>query len=253
MQPGDTGIWGEQMKIVTFDTETTGIDTENDRIITCFMRARDGDEIVFEQNWVIDPDVEIPKEASDVHAMTTEWVREHGRKDVGQAIFEIWNVLEDHGDNDFVVAGYNSSFDLAILEAEVRRHGLADYLFKYEGARFIDPVIFSRKLDKYKKGGHQLITVAKRNGLKIEEGRLHAADYDVEVTEKLVKVFLNRAWRELASLREGLTPDEFVTKLQGWQAAEKKEWAEHLTEYFASQGKREDDGSKIVVSGAFPW
>lgn len=109
------------------------------------------------------------------------------------------------------------------------------------------------KFDKYKKGGHQLITVAKRNGIEVEEDRLHAADYDVEVTEKLVKVFLNRAWRELASLREGLTPDEFITKLQEWQADEKKEWAEHLTEYFESQGNREDDGSKIVVSGTFPW
>lgn len=241
------------MKLVTFDVESTGIDTENDRIITCFMRAKDGDEVVFEQNWVIDPDVEIPKEASDVHGMTTEWVRENGRKDVVQAISEIWMDLERFGDNGYVVAGFNNSFDLAILESELQRHRIADVLFKYEGPRFIDPVIFSRHFDKFKKGGHQLITVAKRNGIEVEEDRLHAAEYDVEVTERLVPIMLNRAWKELRGLREGLTPDEFVTKLQEWQATTKLEWAEGLTSYFAKQGKTEEDGSPIVVDGRFPY
>jgi len=50
-----------------------------------------------------------------------------------------------------------------------------------------------------------------------------------------------------------MTPDEFIYLLQVKQRAWKKEWAEGLTTYFAKQGKREDDGSPIIVSGAFPW
>lgn len=249
------GVWLKMsnLKTVTFDTETTGTDTENDRIITCFMRARDGEEVVFEKNWVIDPGVEIPKEASDVHGMTTEWVREHGRKDFDTAYVEIVTTLERIAlDEGFIVCGYNSAFDLSILDSNATPPTGGRGL-RMACARHIDPAIFSRKFDKFKKGGHQLITVAKRNGIEVEEDRLHAADYDVEVTEKLVKVFLNRAWKELPSLREGLTPDEFITKLQEWQATEKAEWADGLTQYFESQGKREEDGSKIVVSGAFPW
>lgn len=241
------------MKTVTLDTETSGIDTANDRIITCFMRAKDGDKVVFEQNWVIDPGVEIPKEASDVHGMDTDWVREHGRKDALVAINEIAQELEFYSNIGYVVVGYNGSFDLAILDAEVKRTDNGRGLNFLETPRFIDPVIFSRVFDKYVKGGHQLITVAKRNGIEIEEDRLHAADYDVEVTEKLVPIMLNRAWQELKDLRQGLTPDEFVTKLQKWQAEQKKEWALHLTEYFASIGKTEEDGAPIKVSGAFPW
>lgn len=241
------------MKTVTFDTETTGIDTENDRIITCFMRAKDGDKVVFEQNWVIDPGGEIPKEASDVHGMDTAWVREHGRKDVAEAIHEIVGYLEFYANLGHAICGFNHSFDLAILEAEVRRNHPDRPMTMPEYAEYIDPCIFSRVFDKYVKGGHQLITVAKRNGIEIEEDRLHAADYDVEVTEKLVPIMLNRAWKELADLRQGLTPDEFVTKLQKWQAEQKKEWALHLTEYFASIGKTEEDGSPIKVSGAFPF
>lgn len=245
------------MKTVTLDAETTGVDTDNDRIITFFLRAREGDKVVFEKNWVINPGVEVPKEASDVHGMDTAWVQENGRKDVATAIEEIVHELSEYGHYGFIICGYNHAFDLAMLEAEAKRYNpgvqalrVKDWLPKY---RFIDPAIFSRVFDKYVKGGHKLITVAQRNGIEVEEDRLHAAEYDVEVTEKLVKIFLNRAWLELADLRLGLPPDEFITALQKWQADEKQKWAEHTTKYFESTGKMNDDGSKIVVSGDFPW
>jgi len=243
------------LKRVTFDTETTGTDTENDRIITCFMRAVDGDTVVFEQNWVIDPGVEVPKEASDVHGMTTEWVRENGRKDVETAIEEIVHQLSEWGHRGFLICAYNGSFDLAILESEAKRYnpGVAGLRIKDEGYLHFDPCILSRKFDKYKKGGHQLITVAKRNGIEVEDDRLHAADYDVEITEKLTRLFLNRAWKELAKERQGLTPDEFLVKLQGWQAEWKQEWATGLTAFFKKENKREENGDPIVVSGSFPW
>lgn len=241
------------MNTVTIDAETSGVDTANDRIITWFMRAREGDEVVFERNWILDPGVEIPEEAAAVHGMSTEWVREHGRKDVDEAIMEIVCEITDAVKAGFVLCGYNHAFDLAMLESEYKRYWLFDLIWLRENSRFIDPAIFSRVFDKYVKGGHQLITVAKRNGIEIEEDRLHTADYDVEVTEKLVKVMLNRAWRELPEVREGCTPDEFVTELQAWQKEQKQIWADHLTVYFAEQGKTEEDGSKIVVNGAFPY
>lgn len=242
------------MQILTLDCESTGIRTDEDRIITWFMRVRNGDKVVFEQNWIIDPGVEIPKEASDVHGMDTAWVRENGRKDVPAALSEILDVVVQYSGLGYVVCGFNHSFDLSMLEAELLRHKIiAGPKLMLGTARYIDPCIFSRVFDRYVKGGHQLITVAKRNGIEIEEDRLHSADYDVEVTEKLVPIMLNRAWKELSDLRKGLTPDEFVTKLQEWQADEKRKWAEGLTKYFAEQGKLEEDGSKIIVSNSFPW
>lgn len=240
------------MKLVTWVTETTGVDTDNDRIITCFIRATDNKNVVFEKNWVIDPGVEIPKEASDVHGMTTEWIRENGRKDVEEVIKDIFYTLELAAGDGHIVTGYNNSFDLSILDSEVRRH-MDGYKLKLENARYLDPVIFSRKFYKYKKGGHQLITVAKRNGIMIEEDRLHAADYDAEVTEKLVPIMLNRAWKELEDERQGMSPDEFITFLQDKQRLWKAEWAEGITSYFAKQGKTEEDGSPIIVEGNFPW
>ena len=240
------------MKVVAFDTETTGVDTANDRIITCFMRAKDGDETVFERSWVIDPGVEVPEGASEIHGMTTELVRENGRKDVEDAILEIWDRLEHFGYKGFVVVGYNSSFDLSILNAEVKRY-YPEVIFKHEGARFIDPIIFSRRFDKYRKGGHKLVDIARAHGFNVEEEKAHAADYDVEMTEFLVPKMLNLAWRNMPKERAGLTPDQFIDKLQVWQAEWKKDWASGLSSYFAKTGKLEEDGSPIVVSGAFPY
>lgn len=241
-----------KVKTLTLDAETSGVDTDNDRIITFFMRARNDGEIIYEENWVLDPGIEVPAEAAEVHGMTTEWIRENGRKDVEAAILDIVETLAEYVAKGFVVCGYNHSFDLAMLEAEHNRHYGFNLGFP-EDTRYIDPCIFSRSFDRFKKGGHKLITVAQRNGIEVEEDRLHAADYDVEVTEKLVKIFLNRAWKELAKEREGMTPDEFITYLQSWQRTEKEKWADDLTQYFAKEGKVEDDGSPIIVEGRFPW
>lgn len=240
------------MKLLTWDVESTGVDVENDRIITCFMRAKGGDKVVFERNWVIDPGVEVPVEAAEVHGMSTEWVRENGRKDVDEAVKEIAYELELYAANGYIVVGYNSSFDLAMLDAECKRH-CEGFGLELNRARYIDPIIFSRRFDKYRKGGHKLVDIARAHGFNVEEEKAHAADYDVEMTEFLVPKMLNLAWKKMPKERAGLTPDEFITKLQEWQATEKAEWASGLTQYFEKAGKLEEDGSKIVVSGAFPW
>lgn len=245
------------MKTLTLDTETSGVDTDNDRIISFFMRAKDGDETLFEQEWIIDPGIEIPEGASEVHGMTTEWVRENGRKDVAKAIEEIVHELSEYGHQGFLICGYNSSFDLAILEAEAKRHNkgvqalrVKDGMPKY---RFLDPLIIDRHIDKYRKGGRKLMDVARNYGIVIEEDKLHNASYDVEVTEKLIPLVLNRAWQVLKHDRHGLTPDQFIDKLQVWQKKWKADWATHLTEYFAKTGKTEEDGSPIEVNGSFPY
>ena len=242
------------LKTICFDTETTGVDTDNDRIITCFMRSKNGDKVVFERNWVIDPGVEVPEEAAAVHGMSTEWVRENGRKDVQTALDEIYSELRNHAQDGYVVTGYNSSFDLSILESEIKRHfkGAKGFAWKNQ-VRYLDPIIFSRRFDKYRKGGHKLVDIARAHGFEVDEAQAHRADYDVEMTEFLIPKMLNLAWKNMPKERAGLTPDQFIDKLQVWQAEWKKDWSSGLTTYFAKTGKLEEDGSPIVVSDAFPY
>lgn len=151
-----------------------------------------------------------------------------------------------------MIVGYNSAFDLAIPNAESKRH-LDGAELALENALFFDPIILSRRFDKYRKGGHKLVDIARAHGFEVDESKAHEASYDVEMTEFLVPKMLNLAWKNLPKQRTGLTPDQFLDKLQVWQAEWKKEWASGLTSYFAKNGKLEADGSPIVVSGAFPY
>lgn len=226
--------------ICVSDAETTGVDITQDRIVTFYAMVQSIDgELVSEQSWVIDPGVDIPKEASDVHKMSTEWVREHGRKDVSKAIAEIAQFHIDAMTQGIPIVGYNHSFDLGMLDHEVSRY-FPGYALGLRGAQHFDPIIYDRATDKYRRGGRKLMDVARHYGIKIDESRLHEAKYDVEVTAKLTWILLKKSRYTLA-------------ELQPLQVKWKRSWAEHLTEYFASQGKTEEDGSAIIVDGAFPW
>jgi len=231
--------------LCVWDVESTGVDITRDRIITAYaMVTNIKGEKLDERSWVIDPGVEVPKGASDVHGMTTEWVRENGRKDVAEAIYDIEWYLEGAISNGWPIVGFNNSYDLGILHHEMRRHNghglnMDRPGYKYDG-QFFDPIIYDRAMDKYRRGNRKLMTVAAHYGIEVDESRLHDAEYDVILTSKL-------AWRLLQKSPYTLA------ELQPLQLQWKRDWAEHLTEYFASQGKTEQDGSRIVVDGSFPW
>ena len=228
--------------ICVFDVESTGTSIENDRIITCYAMIQSiKGEILEEKHWVIDPGVDVPKGASDVHGMSTEWVREHGRKDAERAIREIAGFLDEAQMRGCPIVGYNSSFDLGILDRELVRHGAGGLGTGLSMAtEFFDPIIYDRAMDKYRKGGRKLMDVARHYGIPIDESRLHQAEYDVIVTARLAWLLLKKS-------------PHTVSELQGLQEAWKRDWAGGLTKYFANSGKTEPDGSKIIVDGSFPY
>ena len=72
-----------QAPLVALDLETTGLSAEIDRIVTAAVVTvtgwtPDGVPVVDEWSVVIDPGVDIPTEASDIHGWTTERVRAQG-------------------------------------------------------------------------------------------------------------------------------------------------------------------------------
>ena len=113
--------------------------------------------------------------------------------------------------------------------------------------------IFSRRFDKYRKGGHKLVDIARAHGFGVDEAQAHRADYDVLMTEFLVPKMLNLAWKNMPKERAGLTPDQFIDKLQVWQAEWKKDWAEGITDYWRKSNNVNEDGTEKIASGRFPW
>lgn len=66
--------------LAAFDTETTGIDVERDRIVSAALvvqeTPRSAPRIT---RWLINPGVEIPDAATAVHGLTADHLALHGR------------------------------------------------------------------------------------------------------------------------------------------------------------------------------
>ncbi len=232
-------------KILVFDTETGGVDVENDRILTCYamIQLPDG-TIERDWHWTIDPGVadgfRVAEGAAAVHGMSTEWVAENGRKDCKQAIHEIYGILGNAEQRGVPIVAYNLRFDLSILHHELRRHG---YEFGVQElldrATFYDPFVHDKARDKYRKGNRKLQTVCEFWGIEFNEEEAHAAEYDVIKTGEL-------AWHHLR--KDKKTVAELSGLLPGW----KEEQDASLQTYFNKSGKTNDDGSRIVIDRGWP-
>src|SRR6516164_9351390 len=67
--------WSE-LPIALVDVETTGKDASNDRVVEIGIAISLKGEIVDRRNWLVNPGRSIPKEASDVHKITDDDVKD---------------------------------------------------------------------------------------------------------------------------------------------------------------------------------
>ncbi|MDE3125734.1 MAG: 3'-5' exonuclease [Bacteroidota bacterium] len=115
--------------IAFIDLETTGVNISTDRIveIAIVKISTDGSKQV--KRKLINPEIPIPKAASDVHGITDEMVKD------APTFKQIANEIKQFiGNAD--LCGYNSNrFDIPMLIEEFSRAGLD---FSIEGRKFID-------------------------------------------------------------------------------------------------------------------
>lgn len=140
-----------------FDLETTGIDVRTSRIVSAHVGILDADgEILRSRDWLADPGIEIPEQATAVHGITTERARAEGRPsaEVVAAILHELAMLFDAG---IPVVIYNAPYDLSLLAAEARRHGLVPL---ENPGPIIDPLVIDRAVDRYRRGKRTLAAAA---------------------------------------------------------------------------------------------
>lgn len=166
--------------IVGFDTETTGVDVDQDRIVTVAVVRRCGRETAV-SSWLVDPGVEIPAAASAVHGITTAHARAHGRAPA-PVLEEVASALAGALSRGEPVVAYNASFDLTLLDAELRRHGLATLPERIgrDVRVVVDPLVLDRSLDRYRRGKRRLGDLCAHYGVSTTD--LHTADVDVLAT-----------------------------------------------------------------------
>lgn len=223
-----------QPYMFVFDVETSGLSFTDSRVVQFAGGVYDseGNELEFHEIF-IDPGVEIPVEASDIHGFTTEWLKENG----GNPEEELGKVLQLFRDNwgKVIFVAYNASFDISMLNAEFKRHGLAENWGGIMAARakIFDPMVVDRAKDRYRKGKRTLEAVSQHFGLEFDPEAAHNARYDVEMTAKVAIEAIKRYG--------------FQTNAQ--QAQMHKAWADNFKQYLI---RRDPEADISGVSGDWP-
>jgi DNA polymerase III subunit epsilon len=213
--------------LLGFDTETTGVDVANDRIVTAALvrRVPGGPSEV--RTWLVDPGVPIPAEAAAIHGITTEHAVAHGQAPA-PALDEIASLLVADLAAGVPVVAFNAAFDLSLLDAELVRHELptlADRLGRAVSP-VIDPLVLDRSLDRFRKGKRKLGDLCAHYGV-LDSGNLHTADVDVLATLDVLEA-MARAFPELA--------DQDLDSLHRHQISAHRAWAENFNDWRARQG-----------------
>lgn len=163
--------------IVFFDLETTGTNISHDRIveISIVKVMPDGSEIVKTRR--VNPEMPIPAEATAIHHITDEDVRnEPTFKQIAKSLSQLFVGCD--------IAGFNSNrFDIPLLDQEFQR---ANVDFDFGKARFIDvQTIFHKKEPRTLVAAYRFYC-----GKELEDA--HSASADTMATYEVLKAQLER-------------------------------------------------------------
>jgi DNA polymerase-3 subunit epsilon len=172
-----------------FDLETTGTDVHKDRIVEIAIVKLIGKEEVAEFHRLVNPEIPIPKGASDIHHITDERVT-----DAPKLIDIVPDILAIITGSD--LAGYNSNnFDIPVLVNELRRVG---HTLDLTDVSFFDAcTIFKRKESRTLADAVKFYT----DGEHIDA---HSAMADVRATINVIRAQLKR-YPDIPTDRQGLS------------------------------------------------
>jgi DNA polymerase-3 subunit epsilon len=161
-------------RIAVFDTETTGLDLKTSRIVTASVVELDldGNVVVDRAEWFANPEIEIPKVASDVHGITTEMAVADGRN-YKEVVAEILDALRDCFQRGVSVVAYNAPYDFTILMHQAIALGLDPIT---EPMPVIDPLVVDKTYDRYRSGKRKLELVAKHYSVALDDAHNSKAD-----------------------------------------------------------------------------
>jgi DNA polymerase-3 subunit epsilon len=217
--------------LAAFDTETTGVDVETDRIVSAAVVVQDAPgSRPRVGRWLVNPGVPVPAEATAVHGLTEEHLQRNGRWP-SPVMEEIARELGEQATMGRPLVVMNAPFDLTLLDRELRRHRASslEHWFPAAPLYVLDPRVLDKHLDRYRKGRRTLTDLCAHYGVVLDGAHDAAADAlaSLEVVRALGRRYANRL--------ERLTPAELHTLQTGWHAAQ----ARGLQAWFARSGSDE--------------
>lgn len=222
--------WSDTLAV--FDTETTGLSTTQDRIVTAFIGLLDAEGQVIEtHSWLADPGVVIPPQATAVHGVSTERAQREGRP-AAEVVGEVTQMLHRLVGEGIPLVVYNASYDLSMSYREAVRYGFDPVS---QPRPVIDPLVIDRALDPYRKGKRTLDMVATHYG--VVNPAAHDAQGDAVTAGLVTKALVARFAEQMADAQA----------LHDQQVDWAYQWAQSFKRYLESKGR-----PATGLSGAWP-
>lgn len=181
-------------KFHALDFETTGLNPSTDRIVSWAVITFTKNIITQVKRGIVNPGIDIPEESTAVHGITTETVQQFGARPKN-ALREIIHTLQEQ---DYPLVVFNARFDLSMLIAELKRHGIPG-VDVVKNLTVIDPLVIDRALDSWRKGGRKLRDVCGVYGVPLVGE--HSAEGDAVAAGLVAWELFNRFPGEFSDLR----------------------------------------------------
>jgi DNA polymerase-3 subunit epsilon len=208
---------------LSFDLETTGVNPLADRIVTACAVEVGPRGAFMAGRWLLNPGIDIPEGATNVHGITTEKVQADGIPAL-DGVTHIADTLRRAWRNGQPVIVMNAGFDLTLLAAELERYAQEPLSV----GPVLDPLVIDRACDPYRKGKRTLSALAAHYG--VEQGAAHTSDGDAITAARIV-------WRQARKYPDLMTFT--LAQMQDFQRASHATWAGQFELWLRQQGKPE--------------
>ncbi|HEY9369837.1 3'-5' exonuclease [Streptomyces sp.] len=217
--------------LAAFDTETTGVDVEEDRIVSAALVVQDtagGRPRI--TRWLVNPGIPVPRGATEIHGLTDDHLQRNGRWPA-PVMEEVARALTEQSAAGRPLVVMNAPFDLTILDRELRRHRASSLARYMENVPLcvLDPRVLDKHLDRYRKGRRTLTDLCAEYGVELTGA--HDAAADAVAALDVVRAVA----RKFSSRLERLTPAELHARQAVWHAAQ----ARGLQAWFTRNGTPE--------------
>ena len=179
-----------------FDLESTGINVSKDRIVEICILKVNPDASRESKTWLVNPEMPIPKESTEVHGITDEKVKNAPTfKEIAPKILEMISGSD--------LGGFNSNrFDVPLLAEELLRAGLDFDLSKF---KLVDAQTIYHKMEP------RNLTAAYQFYCKKDLENAHSAEADVLATFEVLDAQVGH-YDELPKEIAGLSDFSFHSK-----------------------------------------
>ena len=191
---------GWSKRLVGFDLETTGLNLATARIVTASVVEIDAAaDPLFKADWLVNPGVDIPEEASAVHGVTNEIAQRDGVSPV-IALTELSELLSRHFADGTPVVAFNAPYDFTILRNELIRHGLPALSVK----PVIDPLVIDKRFVQFRKGKRTLSILCGHYSIELLNAHESSADAlaAVRLAQHQARIFANEIEPDVFKLHE---------------------------------------------------